>query len=181
VHAALTEPGRNRASDAATGAGNESDATVEIHSGRELGGSPNGGASILLLQPRQRHAHATENTRPFGRTMPIGTAARDETEKLHQRTKAGSVLVTVPRVSHLESIESQRDESLDDISPAFTAGMRQHRETAARVNERNCLAHRKAMFWYERRSARTEVSIERIARIARPATLYQDLGHMGAS
>ena len=75
-------------------------------------------ATILSLEPLGRHAHHAERARPFGRAVPIGSAARHQRKVLDQRAEPRDVFGRMTRVPDFDAVDPLRDERLDAFARA---------------------------------------------------------------
>ena len=143
VHAVRAERDGDRATYAATRAGDERDATVELHgvpSWRMEATSPRlerrchatpravrrAPRCVLLLEPRERHAHRAERARTIRSAMPIGAAARDEPKTRPGRdARRSSLLCPGCRTSTPSSPCATK---LHELAACRTARVREHRE-----------------------------------------------------
>ena len=102
--------------------------------------------------------------------MPVGatTRRRGRAARTSAREACG-VLRRVTRMLHLDAVEAERGERLEPLARAAGAGMREHGETARRVDHRDRVAHPELVLRDVRRTAGAEIAIERVARRRRPS------------
>ena len=82
------------------------------------------------------------------------------------------------RVSNLYAIEAVRDEPFDRLATPFRAGVREHRESTAGMNERDRISHGQSVLGHICWSASAQVAIERVARVACPTTIDEHAGEV---
>jgi len=78
----------------------------------------------------------------------------------------------------LESVEPEPDESLYELPATGRPRMRENRQSAARMYEIDGLTNGQSMLAYVRRSACTEIPVERVARIPRPSAFDEHARQM---
>ncbi len=82
------------------------------------------------------------------------------------------------RVTHLEAIESVREERLHPLARPIGAGMREDGEPAGVVDERDRVRHADARLGNEGRAPSPQVAVERIAKVGRPSVRHERARHV---
>ena len=81
-------------------------------------------------------------------------------------------------MTDLDPVEPGGDERLEPLASAFRTRMRQHGDAAGRMDHRDPLGDLQALLVHVSRAARTEETVERLARVAHKTADDQCLGHM---
>lgn len=149
--------------------------------GQRAGAATRFHSGVLLLQPREGDTHDAEHSRTVGRPVPVGATAGHEPEEVYERGEPVRVFPSMAGVSNLHAIESDGDEPFDRLSTTFRARVREDRQATTGMNERNGISHGQPVLGDVRRSARTEVSIEGIARVACPTSVDEHAGEVRAT
>src|SRR5829696_2348312 len=124
---------------------------------------------VLAAEPLEGHLHHADRTRAVGRTVPIGTTAGDEPELVYAGAEPGDVVWRVARMLDLHPVEAHGDERLDALASARRSRMGKHREAAGSVNHRDGLAHPELVLGDIGRTTRSQIAVERVAHVRRPA------------
>lgn len=132
-----------------------------------------GDTMILALEPRGRNAHPSEDPIAFREAVPVGTAARDEAEKIDQCAKARGILGGMAGMPNFDTIETSRHECLDALARARLAGVREHREASGVVYHLDGLSDEQPIFGHVRWPAVAEIAIECIAEVRGPTLVHQ--------
>src|SRR5438094_994961 len=103
--------------------------------------------------------------------MPVGAATRHEREVIDEGIEARDILAGMAGMTDLDTVESKRDEPLDAAACAGRPRVSEHGETSRLVDHRDGVADRQAILRHERRATVTEISVERIAEVRRPAVI----------
>src|SRR6266851_9105068 len=97
--------------------------------------------------------------------MPVGTAARHKSKEIDERANTMYVFGAVAWMFHFDSIQSRVYERLEARAECIRPRMRPHGYAARLMRHRDCLTHFDSILWYESRSPRAEITIERLAKI----------------
>jgi hypothetical protein len=114
--------------------------------------------------------HAPDGALSVRRSVPVGTAARDEPEEISERSDPLDVFANVTRMPDLDAIEPQRDECFESRTPAFVSRMSPHSDCSRGMCQRNCVRYFETCLGDVTRLARRKVSVERFARITHVST-----------
>ncbi len=90
-----------------------------------------------------------------------------------ERREPADVLATVTRVTHFDTIKSNRDERLESRPQSACAGMRPHRDSPRLVGELDCGANIETLLLDECRPPCSEEPIERFTPVAHSARADQ--------
>jgi hypothetical protein len=162
-HPATAKTNGDSPPDALTRASHQRYPPSEIHSAHSW---PK--ACVLPLEPLQRNMHHSK--RPRARyTVPVGPAARHQTQMIGKRGEPQYVFGVVARMSDLDTIESLLGERLDPLAGAAMAWMGNDSDTACLVDESNRVGGGESILGDECRSARAEISAKCVTCIDCPA------------
>src|SRR5260221_13599122 len=98
--------------------------------------------------------------------MPVRTTTRHESEEIDERANAIDVFSGVTGMFHLDSIEPGVHERLETRTECISSRMCPHGNATRFMSHRNCVAHFESILRNESRSPSSEITIERLPKIA---------------